>query len=54
MLMSPEKAASRILAGIKKEKRIIQFPLPMVLLTRIVGLLPGGLYEWLAAKLKIS
>ncbi len=54
MLMSPEKAASRILAGIKKEKRVIQFPLPMVLLTRIVGLLPGRLYEWLAVRLKIN
>ena len=54
MLMSPEKAASIILAGIKKEKRVIQFPLPMVLLTRIVGLIPGRLYEWLAVKLKIS
>ncbi|MCL6096997.1 MAG: SDR family NAD(P)-dependent oxidoreductase, partial [Bacteroidetes bacterium] len=54
MLMSPEKAASKILTGIKKEKRVIQFPLPMVLLTRIVGLIPGRLYEWLAVKLKIS
>ena len=53
MLMSPEKAASRILAGIKKEKRVIQFPLPMVLLTRIVGLLPGRLYECLAGRMKV-
>ncbi len=54
MLMSPEKAALKILTGIKKEKRSIQFPLPMVLLTRIVGLLPGRMYEWLAVKSKIN
>jgi short-subunit dehydrogenase len=51
-LMAPEKAAQIILDGIEKEKRIIQFPWPMVLLTRIVGLLPGSFYEWAAGKVK--
>ncbi len=53
-LMPAEKAAKIILAGIKKEKRVVQFPLPMVWLTRLVGFLPGGLYEWLAAKTKVQ
>ena len=54
LLMPAEKAADIIIAGIEKEKRIIQFPLPMVLLTRLVGLIPGGLYEWLASKAKVQ
>lgn len=54
LLMHADKAAHIIIEGIKKEKRLIQFPLPMVWLTRLVGLLPGRLYEWLAVKLKIS
>ena len=52
-LMEPEEAARIIIDGIKKEKGIIQFPWQMVLLTRIVGLIPGSLYEWLASKTKI-
>lgn len=47
-LMSAEKAAGIILEGIKKEKRVIQFPWQMVLLTNLVGSLPGWLYESLA------
>lgn len=47
-LMSAEKAAGIILEGIKKEKRVIQFPWQMVLLTNIVGILPGWFYQSLA------
>jgi short-subunit dehydrogenase len=50
LLMSAEQAASIIIEGIKKEKRIIQFPWQTVWLTRIVGLLPGSVYEFLAAR----
>ncbi|MCX6169507.1 MAG: SDR family NAD(P)-dependent oxidoreductase [Ignavibacteriales bacterium] len=52
-LMEPEEAAQIIIDGIKREKRIIQFPWQMALLTRIVGLIPGSLYEWLASKTKV-
>lgn len=52
-LMSAEKAARIIVAGIKKEKRVIQFPFPMVFLTRAVGLIPGSIYEWMASKAKV-
>lgn len=47
-LLKAEKTAEIIIEGIKKGKRIIQFPRPMVWLTNIVGLLPGRLYEFLA------
>jgi len=50
LLMEPEKAAQIIINGIKKEKSIIQFPWQMVILTRLVGLIPNSLYEWLAGK----
>lgn len=53
LLMEPEKAAHIIIDGIKKEKRVIQFPWQMVLLTRLVGLLPGSFYEWLAGRSRI-
>ena len=51
LLMSADDAASKIIEGIKKEKRIIQFPWQMVLLTRVVGIIPSAAYEWLASKL---
>jgi len=53
LLMEPEQAAEIILRGIEREKRIIQFPFATYLVTRIVGFLPGGLYEWLAGKTKV-
>lgn len=52
-LMPAEKAADIIVNGIKKEKRIIQFPLQMVLLTRLIGLMPGVVYEWLASRVRV-
>ena len=52
LLMEPEKAARIITEGIKKEKSVIQFPWQTVFLTRLVGMLPNSLYEWLAGKSK--
>ncbi|MDR3628252.1 MAG: SDR family NAD(P)-dependent oxidoreductase [Ignavibacteriaceae bacterium] len=49
-LMNPDKAASIILSGIKKEKRIIQFPLPTVLGAKIMRLLPNPIFEYIAAR----
>lgn len=49
-LMSPDKAASIIIDGIKKQKRVIQFPWQMVLITNLLGLIPGWLYEAIAKK----
>ena len=46
-LMEADEAADIIIRGIKKEKRIIQFPLPTLIGARIIGLLPGRLYEYL-------
>lgn len=53
LLVEPEKAAEIILDGIKKEKRVIQFPWQIYLATRLIGALPGRVYEWLAGKAKI-
>ena len=46
-IMSADKAARIIISGIEKEKCIIQFPLPMVFLTRILGLLPSKVFDFL-------
>ncbi len=46
-LMDAEKAAVKILSGLKKEKRIIQFPFPLVISSRVIGCLPSSLYEFL-------
>jgi short-subunit dehydrogenase len=49
-LITAEKAARIIINGMKKEKRMIQFPWQMVLITRFIGLLPRSIYEFLAVK----
>ena len=49
-LMDVEKAASIILRGIKKEKKIIQFPLPTVIGSKIIKILPDWLFDLLMSK----
>jgi short-subunit dehydrogenase len=51
-LMSAEKAAAIIIKGMKKEKSVIQFPLPIVLAAKLVRAMPGFLYERIAARIK--
>ena len=46
-MISAEKSAAYIISGIKKEKTIIQFPLPTVLGSKIIGLLPNWFYKLL-------
>lgn len=48
-LMEPDKAAELIIKGMEKEKKIIQFPFPTVLITRLIGLLPQSVYEFLTS-----
>lgn len=52
LLMPVEKSAKIILNGIAKEKSIIQFPLPLVIGSKLVGALPTFIYERLARLLK--
>jgi short-subunit dehydrogenase len=47
-LMEANKAAEVIIRGIEKEKRIIQFPIPIILGVKFVNLFPNWLYEFLA------
>ncbi len=49
-LMSPEKAADKIVAGIKKEKRKIQFPLLTVIGTNLIGIIPDSMFEFFARR----
>jgi short-subunit dehydrogenase len=49
-LMDVDKAARIILNGIKKEKSIIQFPLPIVLGSKIIKLMPDWLFDFLMSK----
>jgi len=51
-LMTPEKAAAIIIKGIKKEKTMIQFPLPIVLGSKLLKVMPGFLYDRIAARIK--
>jgi short-subunit dehydrogenase len=46
-LMDVEKATKIILNGIKKEKKIIRFPLPIVLGAKLVKILPDKLFDFL-------
>jgi short-subunit dehydrogenase len=50
MLMKVDKAAEIIVDGIKKEKRKIQFPLPLVIGTFIIRLMPDALFEYMTRK----
>ncbi len=49
-LMSAEKAAKIIIKGMKKEKKVIQFPLPMVISSKLIRIVPDFLYEYFAKK----
>ena len=49
-LMDAEKAADIIIKGLRKEKRIIQFPLMTVLGSKLIGLLPVKLFEYFEYK----
>jgi short-subunit dehydrogenase len=49
-LMSAEKAAKIIISGIKSEKRIIQFPLPTVLGSKLMRIVPDFLFEYISRK----
>ncbi len=49
-IMEATKAADIIIKGIEKEKRIIQFPFAVVFVTKLVGFLPGKIYEFFAKK----
>lgn len=51
-LISPEKAAAIIIKGIQKEKMMIQFPLPIVLASKLIKTMPGFLYDKIAARIK--
>ena len=50
LLMSAEKAADIILRGIKKEKRVIQFPLLLAIGTKLIGLMPDSMFEFFSRK----
>jgi short-subunit dehydrogenase len=49
-MINADKAAKIILNGIKKEKKIIQFPLPIVIGSRFLKILPNFLFDWLSSK----
>ena len=47
---SAEKAAGIIVRGIKKEKRVIQFPLLLAMGTKLLGFMPDVLFEYFSRK----
>jgi len=49
-MMDVDKAAKIITDGIKKEKRIIQFPLPTVIGSKMVKFMPDWLFDYLMGK----
>lgn len=52
-LMESDKAAEIILKGIIKNKKVIQFPAPTVLGSKLIGVLPVWLYDYLAKMKKL-
>jgi len=51
-LITPEKAAAIIIKGIRREKNLIQFPLPIVLGSKLLKAMPSFLYERIATRIK--
>lgn len=49
-LMDVDKAAGIILNGIKKEKKVIQFPFPIVLGSKLLKIMPDFLFDYLMSK----
>ncbi len=49
--ITPERAAQLIVSGIKKGKKVIQFPLNQVLMTRIQDLFPVFAYDMMPVEL---
>ena len=49
-LMDVDRAAKIILNGIKKEKKIIQFPVPIVIGSKIMKFMPDWLFNYLMSK----
>jgi len=52
LLMEPGRAADIIIRGLKKEKRIIQFPFPLVIGAKLVKLIPNPIFDYFSAKVK--
>ena len=50
-VISAEEAAERIVRGIEKRSSRIEFPLPMVLVVRLLSLLPRRTGDWLIRKI---
>src|SRR5262249_3732641 len=44
-LMSAERAAKIIIDGIERGKRVVEFPLPMAVLTRVARHLPNAIFD---------
>ena len=49
-LMDAEKAVNIIISGIKKEKKIIQFPLPTVIGAKLFKIMPNWLFDRIMSK----
>ena len=49
-MMDVDKAVKIIIDGIKKEKKIIQFPLPTVIGSKIVKFMPNWLFDFLMSR----
>lgn len=46
LLMQPDKAAKIIRKGIESGRSIVQFPIPIVMATRLIKFLPNWIYDW--------
>lgn len=51
-VISPQRAARIIRRGIARRRRVIQFPWPTVLLSRIIRVIPNVLYETAARRVR--
>jgi short-subunit dehydrogenase len=53
-LMSVERGSKIIINGLKKDKRIIEFPLPTTLVVKFIRTIPTSWFEFIAGKIRIE
>jgi len=53
-LMSVERGSKIIINGLKKEKRIIEFPIPTTLAVKFIRVIPTSWFEFIAGKIRIE
>ena len=51
-ILDAGRAAKKIRIGIEKKKRVVQFPLPVLVMSHVAQILPPFLFDWIMVRLR--